>query len=98
MAKIVHVDIPGLLPAAVIILILSVGNIMAVGFEKIYLLQNPLNLSTSEIIATYVYKIGLLNANFSFATAVGLFNSLVNLVLLLLVNAFARRVSGNSLW
>lgn len=96
--KIVHVDIPGLLPAAVIILILSVGNIMAVGFEKIYLLQNPLNLSTSEIIATYVYKIGLLNANFSFATAVGLFNSLVNLVLLLLVNAFARRVSGNSLW
>lgn len=96
--RIVHIDIPGILPAAVIILILSVGNIMSIGFEKIYLLQNPLNLSVSEIIATYVYKIGLLNANFSFATAVGLFNSVVNLVLLLAVNAVARRVSRTSLW
>ncbi|MBW7458004.1 ABC transporter permease subunit, partial [Paenibacillus sepulcri] len=98
MQKILHIDIPGLLPAAVIILILSVGNIMAIGFEKIYLLQNPLNTSTSEIIATYVYKIGLLNANFSFATAVGLFNSVINLILLVLVNALARRISNNSLW
>ncbi|WP_373288903.1 ABC transporter permease [Paenibacillus nasutitermitis] len=96
--KIFHIDIPGLLPAAIIILILSVGNIMAIGFEKIYLLQNPLNTSTSEIIATYVYKIGLLNANFSFATAVGLFNSVINLILLMLVNALARRISNNSLW
>ena len=96
--KIVNVDLPGLMPAAVIILILSVGNIMAVGFEKIYLLQNPLNLSTSEIISTYVYKMGLLNANYSFATAVGLFNSVINLVLLVLVNAVARRISNNSLW
>ena len=63
-----------------------------------YLLQNPLNLSTSEIISTYVYKIGLLNANYSFATAVGLFNSLINLVLLLVVNAIAKRASNTSLW
>lgn len=96
--KIIHVDLPGLMPAAVIILILSVGSIMSVGFEKIYLLQNPLNLETSEIIATYVYKIGLLNANFSFATAVGLFNSVVNLILLVLVNLLARRISSTSLW
>ncbi|MCG7216458.1 ABC transporter permease subunit [Paenibacillus mucilaginosus] len=96
--KILNVDIPGIMPAAVIILILSVGNIMAVGFEKMYLLQNPLNLSTSEIISTYVYKIGLLNANYSFATAVGLFNSVINLVLLLVVNTIARRVSNTSLW
>jgi len=96
--KIVNVDLPGLMPAATIILILSVGNIMAIGFEKMYLMQNPLNLSTSEIISTYVYKIGLLNANYSFATAVGLFNSAINLILLMLVNAFARRVSDNSLW
>jgi putative aldouronate transport system permease protein len=96
--KMIHIDLPGLMPAAVIILILSVGNIMSVGFEKIYLLQNPLNLETSEIIATYVYKIGLLNANFSFATAVGLFNSVVNLILLVLVNALAKRVSSTSLW
>ena len=96
--KIIYVDIPGIMPVAVIILILGVGSIMAVGFEKVYLLQNPLNLQTSEIIATYVYKIGLLNANFSFATAVGLFNSVINLILLVIVNAFARRVSNNSLW
>lgn len=96
--KILNVDLPGILPAAVIILILSVGNIMALGFEKMYLLQNPLNLSTSEIISTYVYKIGLLNANYSFATAVGLFNSLINLVLLLVVNAIAKRASNTSLW
>lgn len=96
--KIWNVDIPGILPTIVIILILNVGNVMALGFEKIYLLQNPLNISTSEIIATYVYKIGLLNANYSFATAVGLFNSVVNLILLVLVNAIARRISSNSLW
>lgn len=96
--KMIHVDLPGIMPAAVIILILSVGNIMAVGFEKMYLLQNPLNLAASEIISTYVYKIGLLNANYSFATAVGLFNSVINLLLLLVVNAIARRMSETSLW
>jgi putative aldouronate transport system permease protein len=96
--KIVNIDLPGILPVAVIILILSVGSLLAVGFEKVYLLQNPLNLSASEIIPTYVYKIGLLNANFSFATAVGLFNSVINMVLLVLVNSWARRVSDISLW
>jgi ABC-type polysaccharide transport system permease subunit len=82
----------------VIILILAVGNIMAIGFEKAYLLQNPLNLSTSEIISTYVYKTGLLNADFSLATAVGLFNSVINLVLLLIVNAVAKKITGGGLW
>lgn len=96
--RIINIDIPSIMPVMVIILILSVGNIMGIGFEKVYLLQNPLNLATSEIIATYVYKIGLLNANFSFATAVGLFNSVINLILLVSVNLFARRISGNSLW
>ena len=96
--KIRHVDLPGIMPVAVIILILNVGNLLSVGFEKVYLLQNPLNQGASEIIATYVYKMGLLNANYSFATAVGLFNSVINLILLVLVNAFARRVSDVSLW
>lgn len=96
--KIIHIDIPSIMPVMVIILILNVGNIMAIGFEKVYLLQNPLNLATSEIIATYVYKVGLLNANFSFATAVGLFNSVINLILLLSVNTIAKRISNNSLW
>lgn len=96
--KIIHIDLPGLMPTAVIILILNLGGIMSVGFEKTYLLQNPLNLETSEVIATYVYKIGLLNANFSFATAVGLFNSVINFSLLVLVNAFAKRITKSSLW
>jgi putative aldouronate transport system permease protein len=96
--KIWHIDIPGVLPTAVIILILAVGNIMAIGFEKAYLLQNPLNLSTSEIIATYVYKTGLLNADFSMATAVGLFNSVINLFLLLIVNSVAKKITGGGLW
>jgi len=87
-----------LVPTATIILVLSVGNIMAVGFEKAFLLQNPLNLSNSEIISTYVYKTGLLNADYSLATAVGLFNSVINLVLLLLVNGFIKRISGSGLW
>lgn len=97
--KIWHVDLPGIFPTIVIILILSIGSIMGVGFEKIYLLQNPLNTVTSEVISTYVYKIGLLNSSYSFATAVGLFNSLVNMILLVIVNAVAKRVSNsNGLW
>jgi putative aldouronate transport system permease protein len=96
--KIIHIDLPGIMPTTVIILILNLGGIMSVGFEKTYLLQNPLNLQTSEVIATYVYKVGLLNANFSFATAVGLFNSVINLGLLVLVNEFAKRISKSSLW
>lgn len=96
--KIIHVDLPGIMPTAAILLILGVGNIMAIGFEKAFLLQNPLNLSNSEIIPTYVYKTGLLNADFSLAAAVGLFNSVINLVLLVGVNFTAKRVSGNGLW
>lgn len=96
--KIIHVDLPGIMPTAAIILVLGVGNIMAVGFEKAYLLQNPLNLSNSEIISTYVYKTGLLNADYSLATAVGLTNSVINLILLLMVNSFIKRISGNGLW
>lgn len=96
--RILNVDLPGIMPVAVIILILNVGSLLSVGFEKVYLLQNPLNLATSEIISTYVYKIGLLNANFSFATAVGLFNSVINMILLIMVNEFAKRISDTSLW
>jgi len=71
---------------------------MSIGFEKAFLLQNPLNQANSEIIATYVYKTGLLNADFSMATAIGLFNSVINLFLLLGVNFVAKRITGNGLW
>ncbi|SCL35153.1 putative aldouronate transport system permease protein [Micromonospora rhizosphaerae] len=96
--RIRHIDLPGIMPTAVIVLILGVGNMMAIGFEKAYLLQNDLNLAQSEIIPTYVYKTGLINADFSMATAIGLFNSVVNLCLLLLVNFAAKRITGNGLW
>jgi len=96
--KVIHIDLPGILPTVVILLILSVGNIMNVGFEKVFLMQNPLNLGTSEIIATYVYKLGILSAQFSFGTAVGLFNSVVNLILIVSVNQIARGIGQTSLW
>ncbi len=96
--RIFHVDIPGILPTVVVMLILRSGRIMSVGFEKAFLMQTALNLDTSEIIATYVYKTGLLGAQFSFASAVGLFNSIINLILITLVNRFARVVGGSSLW
>ncbi|MCU6797849.1 ABC transporter permease subunit [Paenibacillus sp. WQ 127069] len=96
--KIFNIDIPGIMPAAVILLILNVGQLMNVGFEKVFLLQNPLNTGTSEVISTYVYKIGLIGANFSFSAAIGLFNSVINLILLLFVNFIARKSSETSLW
>lgn len=96
--KILHIDIPGLLPTAIILLILNSGRIMSVGFEKIYLMQNPLNMTSSDVIATYIYRAGLLDAEFGFATAVGLFNAAVNLLLLVAVNQLARRLGETSLW
>lgn len=96
--KIGYIDLPSLLPTIVILLILNVGQIMNVGFEKVYLMQNDLNVQVSEIIATYTYKIGLLELNFSYSTAVGLFNSIINFILLITVNTIARRMGDTSLW
>nr|WP_240762056.1 ABC transporter permease subunit [Paenibacillus thalictri] len=96
--KIIHITIPGLLPTAIILLILNLGTLMSVGFEKVYLMQNDLNLDSSEIISTYVYKKGLLGAQYSFSAAVGLFNSVINFILLIVVNGLSRRVSKTSLW
>ncbi len=96
--KIWHINIPTLLPTIVIMLIMSCGNLLSVGYEKIYLLQNSLNADTSEVISTYVYKTGLVNAQYSFSTAVGLFNSVANLVMLIIVNMVSRKISETSLW
>ncbi len=93
-----HVDVPGILPTVVIMLIMNCGSIMSVGYEKIYLMQNSLNSSVSEVISTYVYKIGLKDAQYSFSAAVGMFNSVINFILLVLVNGISRRVSETSLW
>jgi putative aldouronate transport system permease protein len=96
--RIWHIDIPGILPTATVLLILRFGNLMRLGFEKALLLQTALNLEASEIIQTYVYKVGLQQAQFSFASAVGLFNSVINLGLIVMVNWIARRYSETSLW
>lgn len=96
--KIWHVDLPAIRPTIVILIILDIGSILQVGFEKVFLLQNPLNLETSQIISTYVYQAGLVQGDFSFGTAVGLFNSAISLVLLLGANWFARRLADTSLF
>ena len=96
--RIRHIDIPAILPTVTILLVLRAGAIMSVGFEKAFLMQTALNLEHSEIISTYVYKVGLLGSQFSFGSAVGLFNSVINLSLLLLVNRVARGLGQASLW
>ncbi|MBP1964573.1 ABC transporter permease [Paenibacillus aceris] len=96
--RMIHIDLPSLMPTAVILLILNAGQIMNVGFEKVYLMQNAINVGASEVISTYVYKMGLVGANFSFSAAVGLFNAIVNLMLLIAVNYVARKNSETSLW
>ena len=96
--RIWHINIPCIIPTAVILFILSTGHIMSVGFERIFLMQNALNLDVSEVISTYVYKVGLLRAQFSLTTAIGLFNSVINLILLLIVNWTAKKTSNISLF
>ncbi len=92
--RIWHIDLPEVMPIAILLLILSLGGILSSGFEKILLLQNPLNLRTSEVIDTYVYRVGLTSAlpNYSYAAAIGLFKSVVGLILVLLVDRFAKRI------
>lgn len=96
--RIWHVSLPGITPIIVILLILDVGQFMNIGFEKILLLQNNLNLESSDVISTFVYTTGILKGEYSYTAAIGLFNSVINLVLLLIVNGFARRTSETSLW
>lgn len=96
--RIWHVDLPCIQPTITILLIMSFGYTMSVGFEKVYLMSNAVNITTSEIVSTYTYKIGMQSSNFSLSTAIGLFNSGVNLVLLLLANLVARKVGETGLW
>ncbi|TXK76632.1 sugar ABC transporter permease [Paenibacillus sp. N3.4] len=96
--RIWHVNLPGILPTIIILLILNVGSILAVGFEKVFLLQNPLNMEASDIISTYVYRSGILEAQYSFSAAVGLFNSVINFFMLVTVNFIARKAGETSLW
>ena len=94
--RILHIDIPELVPMIVLQLIMSVGNLMNVGFEKVLLLQTELNKATSDIIAVYVYEQGIINAKYSYSTAVGLFNTVVNIILLIIVNRIAKKAADVS--
>jgi multiple sugar transport system permease protein/putative aldouronate transport system permease protein len=98
--RIIHIDVPSILPTASILLILACGGVLSVGYEKVYLMQNNLNSSTSEVISTFVYKQGLLATipQYSYATAIGLFISVINVVILIAVNKLSSKASGNSLF
>lgn len=98
--RMLHVDLPSIMPTLVITMILNIGDLMRVGFEKVYLLQNDLNLSTSEIIATYVYKTGVIAKipDYAYSAAIGLFESVVGIVLIVLANTLARKLTDTNLW
>jgi len=93
-----HIDLPAIAPTIVILFILSMGGVLTTGFEKIFLMQNTLNLPVSEVISTYVYKVGILSNQFSYSAAIGLFNTVINFFFLVATNYIARRVSNISLW
>lgn len=96
--KIWYIDLPMLMPTAITLLILRVGSLLGVGFEKVYLMQNNLNISSSEVISTYVYKIGMLSSQYSFSSAINLANTIINFILLIMVNEISKKYSKNSLW
>ena len=96
--RIWHINLPVLKPTIVIMFILNCGHLLSIGYEKVYLLQTTTNLSASEVISTYVFKMGLENSDFSFSTAVGLLNNIVNMIILIIVNKISEKFSDSSLW
>lgn len=96
--RIWHVDLPSIRPQIIILLIFSVGNVLNIGYEKIYLMQNDLNIQTSEVISTFVYKVGLVNADYGFSTAVGLFNAVISIILLTTTNYIAKKTTDTGIW
>jgi ABC-type polysaccharide transport system, permease component len=96
--RMLHVDIPRLIPTAVMMLILEMGKVMNIGFQKAYLMQNAQNMASSEIISTYIYKVGLIDAQYSYSAAINLFNNIINIILLVTVNKIAQKTTENSLW
>ena len=96
--QLLHITLPGIVPTIVILLILRMGSMMNVGFEKVFLLYNPVTYETADVISTYVYRKGILEASYSFSTAVGLFNSVINFALLIIANKISQKVNETSLW
>lgn len=98
MKRIWHVDLPGLTPTMIIMFIMRVGKLMNLGFQKVYLMQNDINITQSEVISTYVYKVGLVQSNFSYSTAIDLFNTFINIALLIVANQISKKLSETSLF
>ncbi|WP_235918212.1 ABC transporter permease [Paenibacillus lutrae] len=96
--QMLHITLPGITPAIVIILILDIGKILEIGFEKVYLLATPATYEAADIISTYVYRIGLTQGNYSYATAIDLFTGIISFIFIIAANAFSRKVSGSSIW
>lgn len=93
-----HITLPGIAPTIVILLILRIGNLMSLGWDRIILMYNDMVMETADVISTYVYRTGLQQVQYSYATAVGLLNSIINVILLVSTNAISRKISDNSLW
>ena len=93
-----NVYLPHLKPTIVTMLILQIGQMLSVGFEKVFLLQNPLNMEVSNVISTYVYEVGIGMHEFSYSTAIGLFNSIVNIILIVIANTVSKKVADSGLW
>ncbi|WP_407267918.1 ABC transporter permease [Radiobacillus sp. PE A8.2] len=96
--QMLHITLPGLTPAIVILLILNIGRMIDIGFEKVYLLANPATYETADIISTYVYRVGLVQGNFSYGTAIDLFMGIISLIFVCSANYFSRKLTDNSLW
>nr|WP_244562913.1 ABC transporter permease subunit [Paenibacillus uliginis] len=96
--RIWHINLPGIMPTIIVLLILNMGSLLSVGFEKVFLMQNTLNMPASDIISTHVYRKGIIDGQYSYSAAVGLFNSVINFTLLVIVNRIARKVNNTSLW
>ena len=96
--RIWHIDIPGILPTIAILLIMRFGQMMSLGFDKAYIMQNSLNYSVSEVLSTYIYKQGIKSTKYSYSAAISLFNNLINLIMLVTVNRISDKLSGNSLF
>ena len=96
--RVLNIDIPCILPTIIILLVMNCGSIVSVGYEKVFLMQNDMNLKVSEVISTYVYKVGLVQQKFSFSTAIGLMNNVINFILLMIVNKISDKLSGIGLW
>lgn len=96
--RVIHITIPGIMPTIIILLILRMGRMMNVGFEKIILLYNPATYETADVISSFVYRTGLIEFNWSYSAAIGLFNSVINFILIIVANSISRRFSETSLW